>query len=1468
MLILHRLSAIPPPHAPILRPLALPHAASPCLPLALPHPSSLHPLIHHPPRLVCSLSPLPLPSPLLVRSSPALVMATSTHPPRGASLPLLTLRTLPPLPAFAILYGVPNEQTSISSLKLSIVRILTGETVSSSTKPLTFSEELKQKTINGWRIHMLQLQLRQQPTTPPSSSFPSFPHDHALPDETLSGFELLDQHDCSLLEHGDEIIVRLKPGHQLKDLQLPDLGPKHKYSAPAGTLSQPPPYAVATPSEPSSHSSSVAAQPNANYHQHSYHDYRQGFRVVTANNVGGGRACRVPANAAASAITYGLGVSALGSGLNMVGNPSRASRTRKASGKKDKAAPPLKPAQRAMASLGAVAAAEATPPTSPVLASPPASSTPASSGMAGQRTTPNSRRNSSSAATQSQQSQSQPLAQPRRMSNSQGKNNDSSGGGGSQASGKASGKMSMPLTALVLGPGVQGAVGRNASSAAAPMGTSGAAAVSSDEYGNANAFVGFTAASVEVRARPKRQMSKSKGDDTAGSDSITTRMMPESSAPKAPRRPNSASNAAARAHDTAADVDAQATAGENGNGAGPSRLASGRTVRDRQASGASSQQQSIARPTRMELPAAPVLPPIQNLAPFTETPTALLNEHSKERDLSPMPSAVSRNYISEASQLSNQAGPGPGPCSFLPGFNSKCHMGASTLTSTPGTPTSPILGHFGELPINDDATGGADALAHSGDALPLSKPSRAERRYAEVQQGLAKEREKQAEAERVRREEIRAAEEKKAKELGRKEAEARQKTEERKWEIWEEVRRRQKSGAPCTVPTPVAVVAPTTKRQKGQAAASPAIAADSVEQLNRVYIAAPLRAVEASADDRDGVTASNTNASASTSFVSLPASPPPTAGAASTSNDNDNGSGDGPRIELGLERITTLLQRLGSPHLQFPVIHVAGTNGKGSTIAYLDALLRSAFGIRTATFVSPHLVERRDSCHVNGAVIAKDVWRLAQADVLEADQGLDLAAHRRAANDDGGPLKATPFELLAAQAFCAFALVPQEERPEVLLIEVGLGGRLDATNVFDPSQVLASVICPIAKDHEAFLGSDLAAIAREKAGIVKQGGLCVVADQRGTVEASESPSADNEVGENMDQTALGPLANETNVLGARVAGILDAIRNVCAERNAKLVKGSVPLSLLSSSGHSASLSLSVPQNRYGVQIDFSPTLGPTLSLSTSGYNPPSTFVAHPGDPPSTGPRIKVEKTRANILAASTALQVLWSIARDEVVGDRWEQLRTRIVWGMRDEEMARREVSRAVQETRWRGRCEWVPMASLGHGHARAGTSARAGAGDGEGKGEGWLLMDGAHNPASILALAEYICDCLVLSPSAPSQISWMLAYTQGKDFLTMVDTLFSLLPGPSSLPVHHRIALVPFRTPEGMPWVKSGEVTPQVATQVERIVQAQNRSVQVATFDGLEQGLQWMGSGGKNTFNVVAGSLYLVSDIVRTYAL
>ncbi len=392
--------------------------------------------------------------------------------------------------------------------------------------------------------------------------------------------------------------------------------------------------------------------------------------------------------------------------------------------------------------------------------------------------------------------------------------------------------------------------------------------------------------------------------------------------------------------------------------------------------------------------------------------------------------------------------------------------------------------------------------------------TRAERRYLEVQKALAVEREKQAEAEKVRLEEIRASHARKEKERERKETEAKKRTEEQKWEMWEEVRRRQKM--------PNAQVPPGIQRLYSGATGESNGSASKGKPGTQEE---PGRGVE----ERGAAGATG-------------------ASAAGVHGSNGDGGAMGPRIELGLERITRLLARLGSPQTRFPVIHVAGTNGKGSTIAYLDSILRNALDIRTGTFVSPHLVERRDCCKVDGQVIAKDVWRQAQSDVLFADQGLDIAA---TSSDDGQPLKSSPFELLTAQTFQAFTLLPESRRPEVLLIEVGLGGRLDATNVFRNEQVLASVVCPIDRDHEAFLGSQLEGIAREKAGIVKDNGLCIIADQR-----LDDVST-------VDQLALGPLDNETKQIGARAAGILDAIRNVCMGRNARLVKTYIPWKLLS-----------------------------------------------------------------------------------------------------------------------------------------------------------------------------------------------------------------------------------------------------------------------------------------------------------------
>jgi dihydrofolate synthase/folylpolyglutamate synthase len=173
------------------------------------------------------------------------------------------------------------------------------------------------------------------------------------------------------------------------------------------------------------------------------------------------------------------------------------------------------------------------------------------------------------------------------------------------------------------------------------------------------------------------------------------------------------------------------------------------------------------------------------------------------------------------------------------------------------------------------------------------------------------------------------------------------------------------------------------------------------------------------------------------------------------------------RIDLGLERMQRLLQRLDHPERKLPpVIHVAGTNGKGSTVAYLRAILEAA-GHRVHAFTSPYLV-RLNEC-----------YRLGRpgGGVLVDDEELTAALDRCERANDGEPI--TLFEIETAAAFDLFARHPAD----AVLLEVGLGGRLDATNVVD--RPAASVIAPVSFDHREFLGNSLQSIAAEKAGIIK-----------------------------------------------------------------------------------------------------------------------------------------------------------------------------------------------------------------------------------------------------------------------------------------------------------------------------------------------------------------------------------------------
>src|SRR5580700_1232607 len=184
--------------------------------------------------------------------------------------------------------------------------------------------------------------------------------------------------------------------------------------------------------------------------------------------------------------------------------------------------------------------------------------------------------------------------------------------------------------------------------------------------------------------------------------------------------------------------------------------------------------------------------------------------------------------------------------------------------------------------------------------------------------------------------------------------------------------------------------------------------------------------------------------------------------------------------KFDLENITILAERLGRPDRAYPSVHIAGTNGKGSTAAFLEAILRDA-GFRTGLNTSPHLERINERIRVNG----EDIGDEAFAEVLSRVQAIteELLAE--------GKLRAHPtyFECVTAMAFEYFA----QQRVEFGIFEVGLGGRLDATNIITP---VVSIITRIDFDHENFLGHSLSEIAGEKAGILKPSVPVVLAEQR------------------------------------------------------------------------------------------------------------------------------------------------------------------------------------------------------------------------------------------------------------------------------------------------------------------------------------------------------------------------------------
>ena len=186
-----------------------------------------------------------------------------------------------------------------------------------------------------------------------------------------------------------------------------------------------------------------------------------------------------------------------------------------------------------------------------------------------------------------------------------------------------------------------------------------------------------------------------------------------------------------------------------------------------------------------------------------------------------------------------------------------------------------------------------------------------------------------------------------------------------------------------------------------------------------------------------------------------------------------------PAHKFDLAHVRILLAALGHPENRFPTVLVAGTNGKGSTAATLASILQAS-GLKTGLYTSPHLVRINERLRLNGKPIGDDDFALLH-DVV------DRTAERLVGEGDL-PWHPSFFEMLTAMAFEYFA----RSRPDIVVLEVGMGGRLDATNVVEPR---LSVITDVALDHQKYLGETVGEIAREKAGIIRPGGVVVTLPQ-------------------------------------------------------------------------------------------------------------------------------------------------------------------------------------------------------------------------------------------------------------------------------------------------------------------------------------------------------------------------------------
>lgn len=547
-------------------------------------------------------------------------------------------------------------------------------------------------------------------------------------------------------------------------------------------------------------------------------------------------------------------------------------------------------------------------------------------------------------------------------------------------------------------------------------------------------------------------------------------------------------------------------------------------------------------------------------------------------------------------------------------------------------------------------------------------------------------------------------------------------------------------------------------------------------------------------------------------------------------------------ISLGLTRIHRLLAALRSPHHATPIVHIAGTNGKGSVSAYLASILQTGGGIATARFNSPHLVDEWDCIHLHGRPIDEHTFRAAKSQV-------QLASEREQVN-------ATSFEVLTATAFTLFANATPPV--DIAVVEVGMGGAEDATNVVPASRTLLSVITAIDLDHQKFLGDTVSDIARVKAGIIREDGDVVV-----SVQAHEE---------------------------AR-----EAIEQVAHERHARVWQAGraslVPVPVPVSDSDPPSPSTGLPPAPL-VSIPLGPAT--TCSSGTDQFGSASPSPSLHARLPLPG-SYQLENAATAVLCAS----LLRSLPRTR-----------RLVPALESggesgpSPLTAAAIGTGVEATRWPGRLSWLSLPNLtsspaGPTPASSSSSSTTAATPSDSL---RLLLDGAHNPSSATLLASYLSSL----PPDLLPCTLIFALSAPRDPSDVVRPLLQALLGgavgaatttnDSERRRRRRVIRVVccgFSTPVGMDWVRPtspSELADRVRQEVDnlRSPQQEQGGVEVEVVEASdakealriaeaaaeeEQQRQQEGKGEDQDLVaatttrspiVVAGSLYLVADVMR----